>query len=138
VAYTQEGPLAGLGAALALHLTQFPALNGGLAGTERRALQAMAEGAADFPAVYRAVTVDDDPAWLGDSVLRSHLARLATAAHPLLDDEFRLTDDGRAVLAGRADHVVLNGVDHWLGGVHLTGATSWRYDPSSERPVRTG
>jgi hypothetical protein len=138
VAYTQDGPLAGLGAALARHLTQFPALNGGLAGTERRALQAIADGATDFAAVYRAVTVDDDPPWLGDSVLRSHLARLCTAAHPLLVNDFRLTDDGRAVLTGRADHVVLNGVDHWLGGVHLTGATSWRYDPTCARPVRTG
>jgi hypothetical protein len=138
VAYTQDRPLAGLGAALALHLTQFPALDDGLAGTERRALQAIADGVADFAAVYRAVTVDDDPPWLGDSVLRSHLARLSTVAHPLLDDGLRLTDDGRAVLAGRADHVVRNGVDHWLGGVHLTGATSWRYDPESGRPVRSG
>jgi len=42
--------------------------------------------------------------------------------------------------AGRAGHGagVLNGVDHWLGGVHLTGATSWRYDPSCARPARTG
>jgi hypothetical protein len=137
VTYTQDGPLAGLGAALALHLTQFPALDGGLAGTERRALQAIAEGAADFAAVYRAVTADDDPPWLGDSVLRSHLARLAAAAHPLLDNDCRLTDDGRAVLAGHADHVALNGVDRWLGGVHLTGATAWRYDPTCARPVRT-
>ena len=138
VAYTQDGPLAGLGPALAQHLTQFPRVGDGLAGTERRALRAIADGARDFAAVYRAVTADDDPPWLGDSVLRSHLARLSAAAHPLLDNDFRLTDDGRAVLAGRADHVDLNGVDRWLGGVHLTGATPWRVDPSAGRPVRTG
>ena len=33
----------------------------------------------------------------------------------------RLTPMGRAVLEGAADHVRINGIDRWLGGVHLTG-----------------
>ena len=33
----------------------------------------------------------------------------------------RLTDAGRAVLAGREDHVRLSGIDRCIGGVHLLG-----------------
>jgi hypothetical protein len=40
-----------------------------------------------------------------------------------------ITQAGRAVLAGEADVVKLNGIDRWLGGVHLIGAeAAWRWD----------
>ena len=38
-----------------------------------------------------------------------------------------LTDVGRKLLDGQADWVRLNGIDRWLGGVHLQGAeAAWR------------
>ena len=40
------------------------------------------------------------------------------------------------MLAGDADHVDLNGVDRWIGGVHLRGHTvDWRWDEATERIV---
>ena len=37
------------------------------------------------------------------------------------------------VLEGSDDHVALNGVDRWIGGVHLTGRTMpWRWDEGTE------
>ena len=46
------------------------------------------------------------------------------------------TDTGREVLEGRADHMALNGIDRWLGGVHLKGGkVAWRWDRASERIV---
>jgi hypothetical protein len=37
------------------------------------------------------------------------------------------------VLAGEADHVTLNGLDRWIGGVHLHGRhTPWRWDDGTE------
>jgi hypothetical protein len=39
-----------------------------------------------------------------------------------------LSDDGRAVLEGRADRVALCGIDRWIGGVHLTSDRCWRWD----------
>ncbi len=140
VRHTADGPLAGLGAALARLVAQFPGVGDGLAGTERRALTAVAGGTTGFAAIHRAVTTGDDPPWLADSVLRSHLDRLRAGPHPLLHEDpsggYRITDDGRAVLAGRADRVALNGIDHWLGGVHLTGPRPWRYDPGTSRLTR--
>jgi hypothetical protein len=50
-----------------------------------------------------------------------------------------ITDAGRAVLAGDADWVRLNGFDRWFGGVRLEaslgGDVAWRYDPLSRRLI---
>jgi hypothetical protein len=42
---------------------------------------------------------------------------------------FELTDEGRAVLAGRADRVGF-GLDRRLGGTHLTPESDWRWNGS--------
>jgi hypothetical protein len=40
------------------------------------------------------------------------------------------------VLEGRADHVGLNGIDRWIGGVHLKGdSVEWRWDRAAQRIV---
>jgi hypothetical protein len=40
-----------------------------------------------------------------------------------------MTDIGRRVLAGKADYITLNGIDRWIGGVHLLGhRVGWRWD----------
>jgi hypothetical protein len=40
---------------------------------------------------------------------------------------------GARVLAGAADHVTLNGVDRWVGGVHLHGHhPPWRWNDATE------
>ena len=40
------------------------------------------------------------------------------------------------MLDGGADHVALNGVDRWIGGVHLQGrAVPWRWDDGTESVV---
>jgi hypothetical protein len=44
-----------------------------------------------------------------------------------------LTDTGRDVLDGRSDLVAANGIDRWVGGVHLHGhEVPWRYDEGRE------
>ena len=47
-----------------------------------------------------------------------------------------LTEAGHAVLEGRADHVKLNGIDRWIGGVHLTNENVWRYDTQTKSLMR--
>jgi hypothetical protein len=47
-----------------------------------------------------------------------------------------LTKVGRRVLAGRADHIALNGIDRWIGGVHLRGyRVRWRWDQRQRKIV---
>lgn len=54
-------------------------------------------------------------------------AQVQPRAGRLPSGRLALTADGAAVLAGRADHVALNGIDRWLGGTHLERARYWRW-----------
>jgi hypothetical protein len=41
---------------------------------------------------------------------------------------FDITAEGESVLRNEADFVEMNGVDRWLGGIHLSAANIWRWD----------
>jgi hypothetical protein len=47
---------------------------------------------------------------------------------------FEITERGQAVIAGAEDSVARNGIDLWLGGIHLQGKESaWRWDEESRQ-----
>jgi hypothetical protein len=129
-----------LGDALRRHLEQFPAVGDGLARTERQALAALAAGRTTLPELMQAQIEAEARPFLGDTALLGQLGRLAAGPHPLVralpgrTARWELTGAGADVLAGRADHAALNGLDHWLGGVHLTGTDpAWRWDGAAGR-----
>jgi hypothetical protein len=124
---------------------EYPSTRDGLALTERRILAAVDDGAATAGAVFAAVGAREARPFLGDSFCFRAVARLASAHVPLLSagaqpidgaTEVRLTEAGRRVLDGADDHIRLNGVDRWIGGVHLEGADArWRWDEGTEAIV---
>jgi hypothetical protein len=123
---------------------EYPSTRDGLSLTERRALAALAHGARDAEAVFAYVGALEDRPYLGDTWCFAMLDRLARAPEPLLhapvDVErverttpLALTDVGAQVLAGTVDHVARNGIDRWIGGVHLVGREPrWRWDEGLE------
>jgi hypothetical protein len=46
---------------------------------------------------------------------------------------FRLTPAGQEVLEGKRDAIATNGIDTWIGGVHLTGENFWRWNAGARR-----
>ncbi len=82
---------------------------------------------------------------IGDAWLFDRLRQLARPSlpHPLInltgnpeslrECEVSLTDAGHTVLAGRGNCVTLNGIDDWIGGVHLDSASGnvWFHDGDS-------
>ncbi len=143
---TSELPF--LDGALRRHLEQFPSTESGLSRSEAQALAAIANGKRTIRAAFTAASHDvEDPVFLGDGVFVWYLEGLAYGRAPLvrlgpemsnpLDRTVALTEHGRAVLEGRADRIELNGIDRWLGGVHLAGHTMiWRWDPRLRRLER--
>jgi hypothetical protein len=124
-----------LHAALLRHLEQFPGLHDGLARTERQALRFAEAGLHEFAEMFQADQQLEESIYMGDTTYRQYLQRLTHARHPLLVGQavlpatFDLTDFGRKVLAQQEDHIRLNGINRWLGGVHLCeGAPIWRWD----------
>jgi len=142
-------PLPFLGGALLRFLAEYPSVDHGLSHTEALALEALLDGPAPAGALFAATQAKEMRPFLGDSTFFDTLQRLAAARVPLVtiargsdevgwpDRRVALTAPGRDVLARTADHLRLNGIDLWRGGVHLAGANGspWRWDAGSETLV---
>jgi hypothetical protein len=145
-----------LGPALRRYLQEFPWTRDGLSRSERQALEALQGGPSGMKDAYvRSHHKMEDPVWLGDASFAWYLERLSRVATPLVvlesgeslsaprrkedarafwNQRVMLTGAGRAVLAGGRDHVELNGLDRWLGGVHLVGSEpQFRWDGAAQR-----
>jgi hypothetical protein len=135
--------------AVVSHLQRFPWTGTGLGRIEGSALQLVAEGHHIFKKLFPAFSRRESEYGLGDAQLYRALRLMADAPTPVLKQSdraepsdaagmlltsFELTDDGREVLAGAQDFVVQNGIDQWLGGVHLLGPeAAWRWDRETEQ-----
>ncbi len=126
------------------HLERFPSVRNGLGRIENVLLELIAEGDKDFKSLFASFQRREPLYGFGDAQIFHHLQRLASATHPLLtmnnpqvrladssriaETSFEITEQGRRTLIGEEDFVRLNGIDFWLGGVHLKNQTpGWRW-----------
>jgi hypothetical protein len=136
-----------LRSALQKHLAQFPSVRNGLGQIENRALKLIADGASQFTSLFQEFGTAEPEYGLGDAQFMLLLRRLATSPQPLLtisrgadpteaswsNLSFSLTANGESVLNGTGDYLALNGIDMWLGGVHLKGQdAAWRWDEARQ------
>jgi hypothetical protein len=148
IAAARLGELRFLGEAFDRLSREYPAARDGLSLTERRVLAAIADGASDAAAAFVRAGSRETRPYMGDSSCFGRMDRMAQGPHPLLRLDppgrpverttgVRLTGAGARVLAGEADQIALNGIDRWIGGVHLQGRhVPWRWDDGTETIVR--
>jgi hypothetical protein len=146
-------PLPFLERAVRAHLKRFPSTKNGLGRIENSGLELINGGSKNFIDLFSRFG-DVEPIYgLGDAQFWLALRRMSDARHPLLTIEegqnggpvlspdivrkarFEITEPGKAMLKGEADFVVLNVIDLWLGGVHLSPNNLWRWYESSETLV---
>ena len=129
-----------LASALKRHLEQFPSVESGLSRSERQILEVLAMEDVPLKDLYtRSHKEREEAIFLGDTVFLRYVRGLRDVPEPLLktqSDDWTsfasMTESGREVLSGRSDHVRLNGIDRWLGGVHLKGHdAAFRWDAAS-------
>jgi hypothetical protein len=144
------GAMPGLRPALLWLLQEYPNLRNGLSRLESDLLREIHRR--KIAKASQAVTpiISREP--VGDTLLSDMLRNFVQAKHPLLEFaqpfagkvqswEFNgatlaLTNVGRRVLAGRDDAVALNGIDRWIGGVHLHGkSVRWRWDGKAKSVI---
>lgn len=113
-------PLPFLRAALVRHLEEFPWLDDGLSRTERAVLDALASGPLSFGALFQRTR--EDPAFMGDTVLRWHLARLER------EGWIRSCDPGWESTGMRGERRF----PRWIGGMLVQPSSSWRWDPARQ------
>ena len=110
-------------------------------------------GALSAIKLFFAVQQMENPLFMGDLSFFAILYEMASVPHPLIEIEnagqvgsegdkssiahsmIRITDTGLRVFQSQLDHMQLNGINRWLGGVHLTGAAAWRWDDHNRRLV---
>jgi hypothetical protein len=126
---------------------EYPSTRDGLSLTERRILAAV-DGHRSAGEVFGRVGQREARPFLGDDWCFDAMDRLAQAPSPLLATDaagtrvgrhsrLRRTEMGSRVLAGREDHIHHNGIDRWIGGVHLRGNDiDWTFDEGTERIIR--
>lgn len=137
-----------LSEALARLAEEYPWRSDGLSLTQRRILAAVAGEPLGMSDIFQRLWRKERRPYLGDWSCYASIRELALAPHPLLRYEERgpddpprvgrvaLTETGRQVLAGDLNHVTLNEVDTWIGGVHLhPDGPRWHYDDRLETLV---
>lgn len=150
-----------LAGALERHLEEFPSVRHGLSRSEAQAVETVAGGPRSLRDTFVSAHHErEERIFLGDWIFAQYLARLSSAREPVLqrvgggavpagqapddgdrfwDARIAITDAGRDVLAGRRDWIAMNGIDRWLGGVHLDGdRAEWRWDDSRHELVASG
>ena len=131
--------------ALKKHLERFPSTRNGLGRVENTALALVPAGHRKFRSLFPAFARRESAYGFGDAQVYLALESIMAVRKPLLVQDnshhwskdsaqmllasFELTDEGKAVLAGEEDFVVMNGIETWLGGIHLSGKeAAWRWD----------
>jgi hypothetical protein len=125
-----------LQAALNKHLQRFPSVQNGLGRVASVLLELIANGQREFKGLFAAFGRREPLYGFGDAQVFLELKQLSSANHPvititngnenpldthgLLNSSFEVTNLGGAVLNGEKNFMELNGIDTWLGGVHLT------------------
>ena len=142
--------LPGMRRAILWLLREYPGTVHGLSRLQRRMLREIASKEPTRVAVIIASILKTES--VGDVSLLDLLNACAEVEQPLvrLDvtsdarrrkrlkfaSQVALTDVGHRVLSGKSDHIELNGIDRWIGGVHLFGRdVPWRWDARLRRIV---
>ena len=147
---TDLRPLPEIRDTITFMLQEYPERHSGLSRLEEKLLRTVTSLGVTAPAF--AVGTHLRTEMVGDGLLFDMLRAFVTAPHPLLrfaepftgklesyqfnGSKITVTDAGQRVLAGKADHVALNGINRWIGGVHLLGhRVRWRWDERLHRIV---
>jgi Domain of unknown function (DUF1835) len=143
--------------ALKRFLQKYPSTENGLNRTQNQIMKAVTGGAIKLMELFIAVSSMEERPFMGDTSLWQFIHDLATAPIPLLDVtgpenldalskvdrepltskelrkwEISTTDVGKKVMNNKEDFIRLNGINCWLGGVHLRGDDAqWRWDEQS-------
>ena len=156
IVISDTSPLPFLKNALRRHLEQYPSSPNGLSRTEHRVLSILHQyGTTTAARLFFAVQRSEELLFMGDTSFYRLLIDMTSLENPLVttgdsaglklgvrnqvfktwtNSPVGITEMGVRVLNGHEDHIRLNGIDRWLGGVHLRGDDSaWRWDREASR-----
>jgi DNA-binding transcriptional MerR regulator len=117
-----------LAPALGRWLDELPDTTSGLALSERRVLEALADRPRTRQELFLGSMEGERLLLNGDVWFFRRLDELGDLVAEVGAGRIAITDTGRRVLAGELDRVEVAGLDRWLGGTHLEPVNAWRRD----------
>jgi len=154
----ETAPLPFLPAALTRLIDEYPSERNGLSVTENRACALLSESARDPTSLFGQVQSREEAPFMGDWSFWRVLDGLASGQAPLVQvvgggpfrypptessmpvfgrQRLALTGVGASVMDGECDAVDANGLDRWVGGVHLAQDNDWRRTPDGRLTKRS-
>jgi len=125
----------------------------GLTRTQRQILYSIDRGVSRPGPLFARVLAMEEAAFWGDTGFFNELSKLENGENPMIQglsepfvpeimedgdrrkgfiqSPLELTDEGRSVLSGGDDYAILNTIDYWWGGSHITNQALWRWDAES-------
>ena len=126
-----------LGEAILRALDLYPLTTNGLDRSERQVLQVLSAGPMTFPDLFPRTQALEERPFMGDTTLWDRILHLTKGPAPAVvvveGSILSLTPFGRECFHGMADFIARNGIDRWIGGVHLTKESRWRWDPRARQ-----
>jgi Domain of unknown function (DUF1835) len=136
-------------------IEEYPSITNGLSRTEEMLLGTTKQPDSILRVIGRTIGNSEDP--IGDVQLYEKIREFLIGKTPILEvtggqarvvergalEEFRRlivqpTSLALELLASKADYVAVDGIERWIGGVHLQGhSVAWRFDPATGRLVFT-
>ncbi|MBA2687692.1 MAG: DUF1835 domain-containing protein [Gemmatimonadaceae bacterium] len=147
-----------MAAAIRRLFEEFPHTGTGLTGIQTAVLKSLQSGSVTPAALFTSFAEREERIFLGDASFATYLQEISEVEFPLalfsdgepivapqggepLPDfwhrKIAITEMGEKVIGGQADHFALNGIDRWIGGVHLTREIAWRWDPGQRTLVKS-
>jgi Domain of unknown function (DUF1835) len=144
--HSQSAPV--LCNALLRQLERYPSVHNGLSLSEEALLREVEVRGTLLRAVGHVLGIDDEYR-TGDGELFDLLLEFLVCEAPLIEPvekgrkiksflefrrlEVKLSTAGSKILAGQLDNVTLNGLNRWIGGVHLKGKKApWRWNSEKQ------
>lgn len=133
-------------------LEEYPSISNGLSRTEQQSLQQLTEGPLSPFELFDQNQQQEQARFMGDWGYWGIIAPLTQGDSPLLttDDNqpfeyppqltdirhfnqqrLKLSQHGKAILAGKRERGSLHSKTHWIGGVGLNRENDWRWDSAS-------
>ncbi|MDR6553514.1 DUF1835 domain-containing protein [Paenibacillus qinlingensis] len=133
--------------ALEVHLARFPSMQNGLSAIQQLTLELIRDDEVLILSLFQSLTEQLSHYGLGDLQFFGILDGLWHCEYPLVqvlggdklpkyneswpaqfeNVRVKITELGKLILTDKQDHVCLNGIEEWIGGVHLVGKQGiWR------------
>ncbi len=148
--------------AIARLVQQFPAKSNGLSQSETLILHSLLSHITDPEEMYQFVQSKEPVPFMSRAMFYGYLQKLSNCNSPLIEKEhieleevidaetetvcevdtthtlrFTLTQTARQVLYNWVDWIELNGINRWIGGVHIQEGNIWRYDKETRDLKKT-